>query len=994
MKKLYKCLLTIAISAPLLSGCDFFSQSDFPVETKEIETLSLRDYTKVVLQNQNYEYDGKVFVIYADETEKEVTSYCTFGAVDTTTLGEKSFKVSYETTNKIYSKLGKVTVVDSIALEGIKVSDYTDKVKMDETYTFDGKVTASYAGGLIKDVTSDAVINPLDTSSCGSKTLHVSYTEGSTTKTAEASIEVQPYFVEIVVSGYKSSYTLNEQLDDGIVVKAKYSDGSEKDVTSKATVDFSEIDTSNLGTYHLNVSYTEEGKTSERSLGILVVEKQPELQSIEARDYSLTVEKGSTYTFDGTVWATFDQGEPVNVTSDCSFSSISTLATGAKTVTITYKDPNWDITKTCKITVTVVISVTDITADYSIKVGIGDSVKINTSVTPTNATNKSLSFVSQDESVATVDSNGNVTGVKKGGTSVIVSSVDKPSISKSVAVTVLDDPKVTSISASGYSTSVDKNGTYSFDGIVTASYSNGSSNVVSDNLSFSSISTSTGGDKTMTITYTDPVWGNSVSCQITITVVSHVTGISVNSSFTVGLNSTTNLNASVLPTDANNKSLTYSSADTLIATVAANGDVTGKASGTTTITITSVDNPSAKRDVTVTVSEKDAWTILLYLCGADLESGGDYGTSYGGAATEDLEEILSVSGQPSDVNFVVQTGGAKAWQSKYGITAANNQRWHVANKSLVKDNNKVYSSYQGMGEASTLKDFLVWGLETYPANKVGLILWNHGGGLDGVCYDEKDYDDNLTDNEVVTAVSGALTETGLSKLEFIGYDACLMQMMEIAEFNAPYFNYQIASQESEAGTGWDYDTWVDDLYAKKSTENILKAIVDGFITDNGGVNGSGSYYQGQYYPADQTLSYLDLNQIADFKSAWEAMATQVKSKITTSNKSTFKNNVVGASKYFAGDDYTYYAEFDCYDFLDKLSSNSTFNPGGNYVSNARTALNNLIKYNVVQKEGAANAHGLSFYFGKTYNSSTYSHFTNWVSLVSTVGGFQYSGGYY
>ena len=75
-----------------------------------------------------------------------------------------------------------------------------------------------------------------------------------------------------------------------------------------------------------------------------------------------------------------------------------------------------------------------------------------------------------------------------------------------------------------------------------------------------------------------------------------------------------------------------------------------------------------------------------------------------------------------------------------------------------------------------------------------------------------------------------------------------------------------------------------------------------------------------------------------------------------------------------------------------MSSNSTFNPGGNYISNARTALTNLVKYNVVQKEGAADGHGLSFYFGKTYNSSTYSHFTNWVSLCSTVGGFEYNSG--
>ena len=829
MKKLYRSLLTIAISAPLLSGCDFFSQSDFPVETKEIETLSLRDYSQVVLQNQNYKYDGKVFVIYADETEKEVTSYCTFGAVDTTTLGEKSFKVSYETTSKIYSKLGKVTVVDSISLENIEITDYSESTKLGSTYTFDGVVTAYYNDGSSKIVTANAVVSPVDTSKKGDAQLVVSYTENEITKSVTKSISVEAELTSISVSGQTTQYTVGSEFEFDGNVYANYSDGSKVLVTSECVVDTSDVNIDQIGSYAVRVSYTKDGKTYNAEVAITVSEYIPHLSKITASNYSSTIDIDETYVFDGKVTATYDDNSEADVTSNCTFGTIST---------------------------------------------------------------------------------------------------------------------------------------------------------------------STSGKKTLNISYTDLHYGTKKTTSVSIEVIAHVTGVSIGSSFNLGVGKTTTLSPTVTPSDAKNKTVTFESDNTSVASVTSSGVVTGNAVGVAHITVTSVDRPSVSATTTINVSAvvQDAWTILLYMCGADLESGGDYGTSYGGAATSDIEEILKVSGQPDDVNFVIQTGGAAAWQSKYGISAANNQRYHVANKSLSKDNNQVYTSYKGMGEASTLKDFLVWGINTYPADKIGVILWNHGGGLDGVCYDEKKDSNSLTNNEVVTAVSGALTETGLSKLEFIGYDACLMQMMEIAEFNAPYFNYQVAAQESEAGTGWDYDNWVDDLYAKKSSETIFKAIVDSFINDNGGVNGTGYNYQGQYYPADQTLSYLDLNEIADFKTAWEAMATQVKSKITSSNKSTFKNNVVGASKYFAGDDYTYYAEFDCYDFLDKLSSNSTFNPGGNYISNARTALNNLVKYNVVQKEGASDAHGLSFYFGKTYNSSTYSHFTNWVSLCSTVGGFEYSSG--
>ena len=826
MKKMFRRFIALLGSATLLTGC---SLDDIFGESKKTTGIKLVDYSKTVIVDTEYKYDGKVFLQYEDETEEEeVTNECIYTTLDTSKMGDSTFEIRYEATDKIYTKVVHIEVIAGAKLTSISASDYTSEVEYQKEYSFDGKVTAKYDNGLEADVTSKATIGTIDTSSTGEKNLTISYEEGGVSKAISETVHVWAKLDSLIVQ-CRTSFTTNETFSFEGSVSAVYADGSSKDITQESEIT-NNVQNGVVGEYQLTASYTERGVTKSATVAITV----------------------ATY--------------------------------------------------------------------Y---------------------------------------------------------------------------PKVTGISIGGnYTTSVNKGATYIFDGVITASYENGTSGDVTAETQFS-INTATGGKKTLTASFTDVHNNNKKFTATTqIDVLAELINISA-SNLTVGVGQTVDVSVTCNPSDAYPApTFTYATGNSSYATVSASGKVTGVAAGETTLTVTSNNGKVANATITVTETPQDAWTILLYLCGADLESGGDYGLQYGGAATDDIKEILSVSGQPDDVNFVIQTGGASAWKSTYGISASYNQRYHVANKSLVKDNNQVYSSYKGMGEASTLKDFLVWGLQTYPADKVGLILWNHGGGLDGVCYDEKKSDNSLTNNEVVTAVSGALTETGLSKLEFIGYDACLMQMMEIAEFNAPYFNYQIASQESEAGTGWDYDTWVDDLYAKKSSDTIFKAIIDGFISDNGGVNGSGSYYQGQYYAADQTLSYLDLSKVSDFKTNWESLATQVKSKITTSNKSTFKDDVVGASKYFAGEDYARFAEFDCYDFLDKLAANETFNPGGNYISNARTALSNLVKYNVVQKEGAADAHGLSFYFGKTYNSSTYSHFTNWVSLVSTVGGFSQSGGWY
>ena len=466
------------------------------------------------------------------------------------------------------------------------------------------------------------------------------------------------------------------------------------------------------------------------------------------------------------------------------------------------------------------------------------------------------------------------------------------------------------------------------------------------------------------------------------------TNISITGSNEIGQGKTTQLSVNYTPSNTNQKNILWTSNNTSVATVDQKGLVTAVALGTTTITARETTENStyiyANFSIEVVSTPLDAYTIMIYLCGADLESDNSL-------ATSDLREILSVSNQPSDVNIIIETGGASSWASTYGISSSNLERWHVRNKSLVKDDSLTYAS---MGLSSTFQSFLEWGLTEYPAQKTGVIMWNHGGGMRGVCYDEKKNDDSLLDNEVVSALSGAYSNVGRTdKLEWIGYDACLMQLQDVAEFDSPYFNYMVASQESEAGEGWDYDTWVDDLYAGKSSDVMFKAICDGFIKDNGGVNASGYNYQGTYYPADQTLSYLDLNNMAAYKNAWEDMAGQLKNKITTSNKSSFNSNVIGKTKYFAGSDYDYFCEFDAYHFLTILGNNSTFNPGSTYINNCKTAFNNLVKYNTTQNEAAHDAYGLSMYYvagtgysQSSFSTSTYSHFTNWSYISKTYGG--------
>lgn len=471
-----------------------------------------------------------------------------------------------------------------------------------------------------------------------------------------------------------------------------------------------------------------------------------------------------------------------------------------------------------------------------------------------------------------------------------------------------------------------------------------------------------------------------------------VTGVSLSvTSGYITAGQSGSLTATVTPSNATNQAVTWTSSNTAVATVSSEGVVTGVKAGSAVITVKTVDGGyTATCNLTVYAAEEEeepetpttnkaAWTIMIYLCGADLESDGGY-------ATSDINEILSVAGQPDDVNIIIQTGGAKSWSTKYTynnktytVDANYTSRFHVANKKLVLDEKL---SKANMGLQTTFQSFLEWGLTEYPAEKTGVIMWNHGGAMRGVCYDENYDSDSLLNSEVKGAVSAAFKSTGRTeKLEFIGYDACLMSVQDIAEFNSQFFNYMIASEESEAGYGWDYDTWVDDLYRKSSTTTILKAIVDGFIADNGGVN---------YSRNNQTLAYLNLNYMAAYKTAWENMATAVYNKLTSSNKSSFKTLVSGV-KYYGDSYYKYYGIFDAKDFINKLSANSTFNPGTTIINNLNTAFSNLVEYSSCGK-GAGNSNGLCMFFSiestcykGTYYTTSETNFTNWRKLVSTYG---------
>lgn len=265
-----------------------------------------------------------------------------------------------------------------------------------------------------------------------------------------------------------------------------------------------------------------------------------------------------------------------------------------------------------------------------------------------------------------------------------------------------------------------------------------------------------------------------------------------------------------------------------------------------------------------------------------------------------------------------------------------------------------------MGEASTLGDFLSWGVANYPAEKYMVALWNHGGGsVSGVEFDELYGSDSLSLNELAEG----LAAPGVT-FELIGFDTCLMATLETAAAIAPYGNYMVASEEYEPGGGWDYLAYPQ------------------FIADNPGADGLavGTAICDSYYAkcASQgtddmaTLSVTDLSAIPDLVAAFDSMAAEMTG--VTQDMSSFQSFVQGvtrAENYGGNTDQEGYTNM--VDLGDLVMKTQSVLPGT--ADAVLDVLFGAVKYEVAGSS-RSEANGLAVFFPLGYDQSTLETFAS------------------
>ncbi len=232
----------------------------------------------------------------------------------------------------------------------------------------------------------------------------------------------------------------------------------------------------------------------------------------------------------------------------------------------------------------------------AVTLAVGKTASVKVKVTPYAASKKGVTYASSDESVATVATNGRVTAVAAGQCQIIAASKYDPAATASLPVTVVTPVKKITVSADSDTLLAGQT--------LQLSVAYEPADATQQSAVFSSLNKSVA-----TVSETGLVMGvkrgtASISVKsadgyakttVKLTVQQAPESVTVSpekAAAAVGRKVT--LKATVLPTSANDKSLTWTSADESVATVSSKGVVTIVSVGTTTVTATCNGDPAVK----------------------------------------------------------------------------------------------------------------------------------------------------------------------------------------------------------------------------------------------------------------------------------------------------------------------------------------------------------------------------------------------------------------
>ena len=329
-----------------------------------------------------------------------------------------------------------------------------------------------------------------------------------------------------------------------------------------------------------------------------IILQQESISLIEGESKELTIEiKPENATNKKVSWSSSDSS-----VATVENGKVTAKAEGNAVITVITEDG--DKTDFCNVTVEKAVEKVAVTgvamSETSISLTVGGQKTLTATIIPANATNPKVTWSTSDSSVATVE-DGKVSAMAGGSAIITVTTEDgKKTASCTVTVEKTDESiAVTGVSLSETSIALAVGEEKALTATVTPS--DATQKKVSWKSSDEKIATVEDGKVSAvavgsaTITVTTEDGKKTASCTVSVEAKntdtpSAVTGVTLNvNTLELSIGASETLKATVTPENAANKELTWSSDKAEVASVDANGKVTGKAEGTATITVTTKD---------------------------------------------------------------------------------------------------------------------------------------------------------------------------------------------------------------------------------------------------------------------------------------------------------------------------------------------------------------------------------------------------------------------
>ena len=287
-----------------------------------------------------------------------------------------------------------------------------------------------------------------------------------------------------------------------------------------------------------------------------------------------------------------------------------------------------------------------------------------------------------------------------------------------------------------------------------------------------------------------------------------------------------------------------------------------------------------------------------------------------GAASDDISEMLS-NELPENITIVIQTGGATRWSNTL-VNPNKTQRFVIKN-GIISEVESLH--IQDSCDPNTLSDFISYCDKNYKSDHMGLILWDHGGGVTGFGNDSI-FKSDMTLDDLQKAISKPIRKNVNNPyFDIIGFDACLMASTEVASVFDGYGKYLAASEEVEPGNGWDYSAWLNTLAENPamSEEAVCREIADSYMDFymKRNLDFITTKFLGNTVV---TFSVVDIHKAALLNAAYERMNEKLL-KLAVDDKSVITDMSRAASKTmrYSGDYYDYYNTIDLGTYVDYLS---------------------------------------------------------------------------